>query len=67
MLTFDTPAPIATDRAGTTGATPGVPASLDTGTLHGRFGDGDGPGNDGTVRLESHATTSQGGVTARGL
>ena len=47
------------------GAAPGVSASLDAGTSSGRISNG--LKNDGTARLDIHATTIQGDITARSL
>jgi DUF4097 and DUF4098 domain-containing protein YvlB len=47
------------------GATPGVSASLDAGTGHGRVSNA--LKNDGTTELDIRATTGQGDITARSL
>ncbi|MFC1432241.1 DUF4097 family beta strand repeat-containing protein [Streptacidiphilus sp. N1-3] len=47
------------------GAAPGVSASLDAGTGHGRVSNA--LKNDGTTELDIHATTGQGDITARSL
>ncbi|MEU8517350.1 DUF4097 family beta strand repeat-containing protein [Kitasatospora sp. NPDC048722] len=46
-------------------AAPGVRASLDAGTGHGRIGNA--LKNDGAAALDIHATTGQGDITARSL
>ncbi|MET7459020.1 DUF4097 family beta strand repeat-containing protein [Nonomuraea sp. NPDC005501] len=46
-------------------AAPGVSASLDAGTSHGRITNA--LKNDGTTELDIHATTSNGDITARSL
>lgn len=49
----------------TVGATPGVSASLDAGTGHGRVSNA--LKNDGTTELDIRATTGHGDITARSL
>ncbi|MBF9066661.1 DUF4097 family beta strand repeat-containing protein [Streptacidiphilus fuscans] len=49
----------------TVGATPGVSASLDAGTSHGRVSNA--LKNDGTTALDIRATTGHGNITARSL
>jgi hypothetical protein len=49
----------------TVGAAPGVSASLDAGTDHGRIDNA--LNNHGATQLDIHATTTQGNITARSL